>query len=102
MSEEKVGVGDGRLCPAKAVCGWSRLGAGALGAYLEKAYFVRARNTATAGANLNEIDSRNANRQAAALDEPLLARGLERMRDERLAIVDQAHFRCRAAHVERQ
>ena len=57
---------------------------------------------AAAGADLDQLQRRDAHRQAAALDEALLARGLEAVGDRRLAVIDDAELGRGAAHVEGQ
>ena len=57
---------------------------------------------AAAGADLDQLQGRDAHRQAAALDEAPLARDLEAVGDRRLAVVDDAELGGGAAHVEGQ
>ena len=60
------------------------------------------RDRAAAGADLDHLDHRNAQRQAAAFEKAIDARHFERARGLRLRLVDQADLRGRAAHVEGQ
>ena len=60
------------------------------------------RDASTACSDLDQFDGRNTDRQAAAFDEALLARGLEGVGDFGLAVVDDAELRRGAAHVERE
>ena len=55
---------------------------------------------AAAGADLDQLDGGDADRQPAALDEALLPRRLEAVGGERLAAVDQGELGGGAAHVE--
>ena len=61
---------------------------------------VHARNGAAACPDLDHLDGRDAQRQAASLQEPVLPRHLEIARQLRTVVVDQADFRRGAAHVE--
>ena len=58
------------------------------------------RDRAAAGADLDQLDGRDLHRQAGAAQEALLARRLEAIGDQRLAVVDQRELGRRAAHVE--
>ena len=100
-AERHVGVGDGRLAAAAAVAHWARLGAGACRADHDAAEPVDAGDGTAAGADLDHLDDRNAQRQARALGETVDACHLEQPRGLRLRLVDEADFRRGAAHVER-
>src|SRR5205823_2123713 len=82
---KEIGVGDGGLRSAEPVAGRAGLGAGAARPDLQEPDLVHVRDRAAAGADLDQLDRRDADRQAAALDEPLLARRLEAVRRARLA-----------------
>src|ERR671934_1580600 len=69
---------------------------------LEQSDLVDAGDRAAAGADLDELDRRNPDRQPAALHESFLACRLERVRRERLAAVHERQLRGRPAHVEGQ
>ena len=60
------------------------------------------RDRAAAGADLDQLDGGDLHRQAGAAQEALLARRLEAVGDQRLAVVDQRELGRRAAHVEGQ
>src|SRR5262249_56307510 len=80
VAEEQVGVGDGRLGSAEPVASRAGLRARAARPDLQETDLVHVRDRAAAGANLDELDGRDANRQAAALGEPLLAGRLQAAR----------------------
>src|SRR5947208_523211 len=79
-----------------------RLRAGTQRADLQQADVVEMGNRAAAGADLDQLQGRDAHRQAAALDEAALARDLEAVGDRGLAVVDDAELGGGAAHVEGQ
>ena len=58
------------------------------------------RDRAAAGADLDQLDGGDLHGQAGAAQEALLARRLEAVGDQRLAVVDQRELGRRAAHVE--
>src|SRR5207249_3545948 len=80
VAQEEVGVGDRRLAAAEPVGGGARLGARAPRSDLQEADLVHLRDAAAAGADLDQLDGRDQDGEAAALDEALLARGLEAAR----------------------
>jgi hypothetical protein len=102
VAEHQVGIGDRRLCAAPAVGGGARLGARADGPDLQEADVVEISDGAAAGADLDQLQGRDAHGQAAALDEAALARDLEAVGDRGLAVVDDAELGRGAAHVEGQ
>jgi len=102
VAEDEIGVRDGRLRPAEGVACRARLRARAARPDFQETDLVDVRDGAAAGADLDQLDGRDAHRQAAALDEPFLARGLEAVRGERLAPVDERELGGGAAHVERE
>ena len=102
MAEHHVAVGHGRPRAAAAVAGGARIGAGAVGADGDAFQLVDARDRAAAGPDLDHLDDRDAQWQAAALFEAVDARDLESAAGLRLKIVDQADLRGRAAHIVRQ
>ena len=71
-------------------------------AFAQSRELVDTRDGAAAGSDLDHLGHRDPHRQAAALDEPLGPRDLERPRGARLAVLDEAHLRGRSPHVERQ
>ena len=98
--QRQIGVGNGGLRAAVAVAGGAGLGAGGIGADADPAQLIDARDRAAAGADLDHLDHRNAQGQAAALGEAIGARHLEQARGLRRAVVDQADLGGGAAHVE--
>src|SRR5206468_4124279 len=89
VAEQQVGIGDGRLRAAEAVADRTGQRAGAPRADLQEADLVELRDRPAAGADLDQLDGGDTHGQAAALDEPLLARRLEAVGGERLAADDQ-------------
>ena len=84
-AEHDIGVGDGRLGAAAAVAGGPGLRAGAFRADLDARERIDCRDRAAAGADLDHLDHRDADRQAAALQEAILPRHFEGARILRLA-----------------
>ena len=84
---------------AAAVAGRARIGPGAVRPDGDPLQPVDPRDRAAAGADLDHLDDRDAQRQAAALFEAVDARDLEGAAGLRLQIVDQADLRGGAAHV---
>ena len=101
-AQHEVGVGHRRRGAAAAVAGGPGFGAGALRPDLEALELVDRGDRAAAGADLDHLDHRDAERQAAALEEAVDAADLEAARRLRPEIVDQADLGGGAAHVERQ
>ena len=89
-------------CEAETVGRRTGLGARAPRPDLEEADLVHPGDAAAAGADLDQLDRRDADRQAAALHEALLARRLEAVGRQRLAFVDERELGRGAAHVEGQ
>ena len=98
-AEQQIGVGHGRRGAAAAVAGRPRIGAGAVRPDGDPLQPVDAGDRAAAGADLDHLDDRDAQWQAAALLEAVDPRDLEGAVGLRLQIVDQADLRGRAAHV---
>ena len=99
-AQHDVGIGHGGLGAAAAVARRAGLGAGALRADIDARQRIDRGDRAAAGADLDHLDHRDAQRQAAALEEAVLPRDLEGARMLRLAVVDQADLGGGAAHVE--
>ena len=102
IAEHQIGIGHGRLVAALAVAGRPRIGAGAVRPDLEQPERVDPGDAAAAGADLDHLDHRHLDRQAAALLEAVHAVDLEVRRDQGLAVLDQAGLGGGAAHVERE
>jgi hypothetical protein len=100
-AENKVGIGDRRLRATSPIRGRPGLGPRAFRPDLNARQRVDLGNRPAAGADLDHFDHGNADRQSAALHEPILAGDLEAARILRFQIVDEADFRSRSAHVER-
>ena len=96
----QIGVGHRGLRAALAVARWPRLGAGAFRPHGDAAQAVHGGDGAAARADLHHLDHRDAERQAAALEEAMGAGDLEGPRRLRLGVVDQADLGGGAAHVE--
>ena len=101
VAEHEVGVGDRGLRPAAAVTGRAGVGARGLRAAGEQPERVDVGERPAADADLDHVDRRRLDREAAAAREAVGARGLELVRDQRAAVLDQAQLGRRAAHVER-
>ena len=100
-AQHAVGIGDGRPRAAAPVAGGAGLGAGAVRADLDAAQRIDARDGAAAGADLDHLDHRDAQRQAAALHEAIGARDLEWSAHGAARNRSIRHdLRRRAAHVE--
>src|SRR3989454_12713217 len=93
---QEVRVGHRGLCAAEAVGRRARVRARAPRADLEQPDLVDGGDGAAAGADLDQLDGGDADRQPAALHETLLPRGLERVRGERLAAVHERELGGRA------
>src|SRR5918996_6163872 len=87
-AELEVGVGHGRRAAAAAVAGGTGIGAGAVRADLDPPGASEPGGRAAAGADRDHLDHRDAQRQAAALDEAGLAVDLEAARALRAPVVD--------------
>ena len=99
-AQHDVGIGHGGLRAAAAVARRAGLGAGAFRPDIDARQRIDRGDRAAAGADLDHLDHRDAQRQAAALQEAVLPRHLEGARMLRLAVIDQADLGGRAAHVE--
>ncbi len=102
ISEHDIGIGHGRVRTAAPVTGRPRLRAGALRPDLEKAQLIDVRDAAAAGADFDQLDHRNQQRQSAAALEAPRARGFKGVGAERLAVFDATELGRGAAHVEGQ
>ncbi len=98
VAEHDVGIRDGRLLAAAAVADGAWIGTGALRPDLDQPH-VGVGDAAAAGADLQQLDGRHVDRQAAALAVAHLVH-LEGGRDGGLAAVDGAELGRGAAHVE--
>ncbi len=105
VAEDDQRVGQRRLVPAEAVAGRPRIRARALGADVQHPELVRRDEAAAAGADLGEVDEREPDRVAAALDEPAAqvdpGPDLVLRRLHRQAVLEDRRLRRRPAHVER-
>ncbi len=93
-AEREIGVGHRRLGAAEPVAGRTRCGAGALRADAQHAV-LDPRHRAAAGADLENIHHRDLDRQRG-----VVAAQKRRAGGQRFALIDDAGFRRRAAHVE--
>ena len=100
IAEHEVGVRDGGKRSPAAVAGRAGVGARGLRPAGEQPERVDVRQRPAADADLDHVDRRRLDRQARAAREAVGARGLELVRDERAAVLDQAQLGGRAAHVE--
>src|SRR4029453_12781291 len=75
---------------------------GPLGAHLEYTEIAYRGDAAAAGSDLDHIHGRNKDRQSAACLEPINAIDFEIPDHQRLAVLDDAGFGSRSAHVEGQ
>src|SRR5690554_6091387 len=100
MAQEQVRVGDGRLTAAGAVAGWPGVGSGAAGPDLQQPRRVGAHDAAAAGADLEQLDRLDREREAASRHEPAFVRHLEVPAYVGDAVRDHADLRGRPAHVE--
>jgi len=102
IAKQHIGVRHRRRDPAAPVTCRTRFRARRIWPDLEQPERGHPRDRAAARADLDHLDDRHAHRQAAAALKPVHARHLKIGGDERLAAVDEARFRRRAAHVERE
>jgi hypothetical protein len=89
------------LC-AVPVAGRARIRPGALRAHGNSRRGINGGNRAAAGANLDQLHDRYANRKTAPLPETPGAIDLEQPGNLRLSVGDEANLRGRSAHVEGQ
>jgi hypothetical protein len=94
-AKQKIRVSDGRLRTAATVAGGTGDRAGALGTDAHCAALVETGDAAAAGADLEDIGHRDLDRQAGVVPPDQGGAG-----GQRLALIDDAGFRRRAAHVE--
>ena len=102
IAEHEIGIGDRGRDPAAPVTGGTWIGSGAVRPDGESREPVDPRDASASGTDLDHLDDRHFYRQSAAFLEPIAAIDLELESDERLAVIDDARFRRRAAHVEGQ
>ncbi len=102
IAEQEIGVGHRRPRSTQSIGRRAGFRPRAFRAHLQQADRIQVCDRAATRANLDELDGRDADRQAGALGEPLLARRLEMIGDQRFAAVDDGELRRRAAHVEGQ
>ena len=95
-SEHRVGVRDRRFAPAPAVADRSGPRSGAARSDLERLCLVQPRDAAAASSYFHHVEHRRLDREAA-----IVAADEVQARQRRLAVLDQAAFRGRPAHVER-
>ena len=100
IAQKKIGVGHRRLRPAPSIARRPRVGAGASRSHLEQAQLIEPGDRAAAGANLDHVNHRRLDGQAAALFESMDARRFQHRRHVRLAVLYQAGLGRRAPHVE--
>ena len=101
IAQKKVGVGNRRLRSPVSIASRPRVGAGAAGPHLQQAQAVDARDRSPSGTDLDHVDHRRLDRQAAALLEAVDPRRLHHRGNIRAATLDQAGLRRRPTHVER-
>ena len=97
IAKDQVRVGDGWPIAAQPVARRTRIGGGAVRPHAQQAELVNARDRSAAGADLDHLDHRHLQRQAAALGEAVHARHLELVGAFGLASVDDADLGGRAA-----
>ena len=102
VTEQEIGVGHGGEPAAQVVTGGPGIGARTVGADLEQAHAVDARDRATTGADLDHLDHRHSHGHPRALLEAIGAGDLELPCDQRRAVVDHARLGRGTAHVERE
>src|SRR5215472_7658409 len=100
IAEEEIRIGDGGLRAAQAIRGGPRVRSRTPRADLEQPDLVHVRDAPASRSDLDQLDRRDADGQATALDEAPLPCCLEAVGGERLAVVDQGELGGGAAHVE--
>ena len=103
-AQHDVGVGHRRPRAAGAIRGGARIGAGTVRPDLQRAAGIDPGDRAAAGADLGKVDHRHADRMAGAVHPALrIGRAADFVfrGDRDFAADDDAGFRGRAAHVER-
>ena len=99
-AEGGVGIGHGGLGAAAAIARRAGYATGRIGTDLNAAQRIHAGDRAAAGADLDQLDDRNADGEAGALHEAIGTRDLELARALQLEIVEQGELGRGAAHVE--
>ncbi|MEJ0070907.1 MAG: hypothetical protein WDO24_21665 [Pseudomonadota bacterium] len=102
IAEHQIGIRDGRLGTAASVTGRPRFRAGAVRPDLQQPKAVDARNRSAAGADLEQIEDRDRDRNSAAGFEALHPIDFERAGPRRFAVLDEAQLCRRPTHVEGQ
>ena len=98
ITEDKVGIGDGRAGPAGAITNRPGKRAGALRSDRDQSHSCIG-DAAAARSDLEQLNRKNAERKPAVFP------GVDGVHlvghaDHRLAVLDQTEFGCRAAHIE--
>ena len=101
VAEHEVGVGHRRLAAAEPVARRPGVGARRVRADRHEPERVDPRDRSPSGADLDHVDHGDAHGQPRAALQPVHPVDLELLRDQRLAVLDHAQLRGRAAHVER-
>ena len=101
-AEQQVGIGQSRMHATLAVADRARTRAGAARPDAQCATLVDIGQAAAARADLDHVDHRNLDRQAAAFLELVHSRHFQLVALLRRAVMDEAALGRRAAHVERQ
>src|SRR5262249_60732741 len=96
----EIRSGDGGLRAAQAIRGGPRVRSRTPPADLEQPDLVHVRDAPASRSDLDQLDRRDADGQATALDKAPLPCCLEAVGGERLAVVDQGELGGGAAHVE--
>ena len=102
IAERQVGVGQGGGRAVAAVAGRSRIGAGAFRPHPDQAPLVDPADAAAAGADLDHVDDRDLQGQAAAILEAVDAGDLEAVLAHRPVVDDEGALGRGAALVEGQ
>src|SRR5258708_5959294 len=104
VSKQQIRIRDSWLRSAAAVTNGTRFRSGAARADFDAAGFVHRGDTAAAGADFRDVDSRNLHRVAGTLDHALTEHGtttdLGLAADAELIVFDNGCFGGRTAHVE--
>src|SRR5712692_1119924 len=105
VTQQHVGIRDGRLGAAAPIAYRTRFGAGAARAYAQRATVVDPRDTAAACSRLHDVYRGHAHNVSAATEEPgadgRAGAYLPARLFERLPVLDEACLDRRPAHVER-
>ena len=100
VSEDQVGIGDGRLGPAQAVADRARVRPGRLRSDLEQPELVDPGYRTSPRPDLDHLDHRHLHRQTRALPEPVPPVDLEVVSDRRTPVRNDAQLGGGAPHVE--